>query len=451
MGIDNIKFEVQPDYLVVPIPPSNDYDVVSDPQEKKSFNYGFINYGKTFINSYKLDYKIDEMEPAELVGEGQITENDTVFFEIPGFGLGKHFFTSTIILNDTFKFINDTFKLEVHPAVPQFAMKDVDNNLMDLHADLKKGKAVLLDFFASWCGPCKTSTPIINKVWEKYGKGKEKFEIYGLTTYGPDDATVIKGLNWGGKYPKFAYSQRNELFWNIFNDKYGENGIPLFILICPDTLNVSFSPVSWSQIGVPGTLETDLENAVKACVGSPSAVNALEVENLSIYPNPVNDILNISFGRHDRAEDLSPAHRAASTVRGDTRHRARGGAGLWAEVRFAGEIVRDGGSAQLDRRLLQDLLHPSAPPLTLPDSTPGRTFSNRSPSIYWVAHRRLTWVRNPGGISHRPAIRRWFVRCLAWAWAWPAMAAPHRAGGRTGCAILHLPPARRPGSEPSSG
>ena len=302
VGIDNIKFEVQPDYMVVALPPSKTFGVVTSPEEKVSFEYGFQTYGKAPVNSFKLLYKIDDNAISEIAGQGQLAENGNYTFEIPGFGLGKHILKSTIVINDTFKLVNDSLKLEVHPPVPQFAMADVDNKQMDLHADLKKGKAVLLDFFASWCTPCKNSTPIINKVWEKYGNGKEKFEIYGMTTYQPDNATVIKGLNWGGKYPKFAYSERNELFWSIFNELYGENAIPLFILICPDTTNVSFSQVTWTQIGVPGTLESDLTNAVKACVGSPSMVNHLEVENLSIYPNPVNDIINISFGLNERLD-----------------------------------------------------------------------------------------------------------------------------------------------------
>ncbi|MDW8289051.1 MAG: TlpA disulfide reductase family protein, partial [Flammeovirgaceae bacterium] len=42
-----------------------------------------------------------------------------------------------------------------------------------------RGKVVLIDFWASWCGPCRRENPNVVKLYEKY---KHKgFEIYGVS------------------------------------------------------------------------------------------------------------------------------------------------------------------------------------------------------------------------------------------------------------------------------
>ncbi|MFT4093041.1 MAG: TlpA disulfide reductase family protein, partial [Niabella sp.] len=47
-----------------------------------------------------------------------------------------------------------------------FELKDVDGNTVKL-SDLK-GKVVVLDFWATWCGPCKASFPMMQKTVNKY-------------------------------------------------------------------------------------------------------------------------------------------------------------------------------------------------------------------------------------------------------------------------------------------
>jgi thiol-disulfide isomerase/thioredoxin len=61
-----------------------------------------------------------------------------------------------------------------------------------------KGKVVLIDFWASWCGPCRRENPHVKQIYEKY---KDKgFEIYGVSLdndEGQWKAAIAKdGLGW---------------------------------------------------------------------------------------------------------------------------------------------------------------------------------------------------------------------------------------------------------------
>ena len=62
-------------------------------------------------------------------------------------------------------------------TAPDFTLKDRDGNSISLSS--LKGKLVLLDFWGSWCGPCRQSHPHMNKMYALY---KDKgFEILGVS------------------------------------------------------------------------------------------------------------------------------------------------------------------------------------------------------------------------------------------------------------------------------
>jgi thiol-disulfide isomerase/thioredoxin/protocatechuate 3,4-dioxygenase beta subunit len=94
-----------------------------------------------------------------------------------------------------------------------------------------KGKVVLIDFWATWCGPCISEMPSLKKVWDTYGQD----ENFAMISLAMDDKplTTVK------------YLKANDMPWNqgflgamtettpVASD-YGVRGIPAIWLIGPD-------------------------------------------------------------------------------------------------------------------------------------------------------------------------------------------------------------------------
>lgn len=91
-----------------------------------------------------------------------------------------------------------------------------------------KGKYVLLDFWAPWCGPCKREMPNIKAIYEKYaGKGLEVVSV-AVWERQPVEVTINTAAELGMTWPQInnAGSEPAAL--------YGVEGIPHLILFGPD-------------------------------------------------------------------------------------------------------------------------------------------------------------------------------------------------------------------------
>jgi thiol-disulfide isomerase/thioredoxin len=67
---------------------------------------------------------------------------------------------------------------EVGSVAPDFKVRDIDNKEISL-SDFRNKKFVLLDFWASWCKPCREDMPIMKKIYKVY---REKdLEIIGIS------------------------------------------------------------------------------------------------------------------------------------------------------------------------------------------------------------------------------------------------------------------------------
>jgi cytochrome c biogenesis protein CcmG/thiol:disulfide interchange protein DsbE len=104
----------------------------------------------------------------------------------------------------------------VGAKAPEFTLKLFNGDNLKL-SDLK-GKTVLLNFWASWCGPCKVEAPALERSWGEY---KEKGVIFlGVNVWDDQNSALSYLEEVGGGYPN-GIDPKGEIAV-----EYGIGGVP---------------------------------------------------------------------------------------------------------------------------------------------------------------------------------------------------------------------------------
>jgi cytochrome c biogenesis protein CcmG, thiol:disulfide interchange protein DsbE len=134
------------------------------------------------------------------------------------------------------------------PSAKDFSLVPLEDPAKTVTLADFKGKTVLLDFWATWCGPCHKSMPEIQEMWTKYhDKG---FEVVSISD---ESRNVVLEFHKSNPYTYPVYLDSG----STMSRAYGVEGIPRFILMRD-------GQVLWDQ---PGFEAGDIRSAVEQAMG----------------------------------------------------------------------------------------------------------------------------------------------------------------------------------------
>jgi thiol-disulfide isomerase/thioredoxin len=159
-------------------------------------------------------------------------------------------------------------RLTQSSVAPDFSLESLDGKTMHL-SDLR-GKAVLLNFWATWCGPCKIEMPWFVDFQSEYGS--QGLQIVGIAMDDASKEDIAKfAKDMGVNYPILIGKE-------AVGDEYG--GVPAL----PETFLITRDGRIVDKIvGLRGKAE--IEDSIKKALNAPPATSrASAQENTTASP-----------------------------------------------------------------------------------------------------------------------------------------------------------------------
>jgi len=141
---------------------------------------------------------------------------------------------------------------DVNSKAPDFTAKDMDGNTVHL-SDLK-GRVVLLDFWASWCVPCKKSMPHLIELYNAFRD--TSFTIIGVNVDTQQD-----------KVKEFEEELNADIPFPVIFDKdskippkYEVEGMPTTVIINKDGI------IKYKEVGYTNELKEKLDKTINELI-----------------------------------------------------------------------------------------------------------------------------------------------------------------------------------------
>ena len=111
------------------------------------------------------------------------------------------------------------------PAKLDFTLKDMHG--IDVELESFRGKVILLNFWATWCGPCKAEIPSLVELQDEY---EGDLVVLGFSVDDPVEKLLPYAAEYGINYPVLVGDGREDV-----QDAYGPLwGIPVSVIIGRD-------------------------------------------------------------------------------------------------------------------------------------------------------------------------------------------------------------------------
>ena len=143
-----------------------------------------IDYIKNHPDSYMAHFML--LQSADEFGYEKVKE------------VAKSFTTESVYSKRINDYIEAHAKVEVRAKFIDFTLKTAEGEEVNLEKVINSNRVVLVDFWASWCGPCRGENPFVKAAYEKYHANG--FEIVGVSV-DQDEAAWQKavaddGMTW---------------------------------------------------------------------------------------------------------------------------------------------------------------------------------------------------------------------------------------------------------------